>query len=385
MSEQKKFLDYEGIKHLWSKINMQDYPNNETLMAVINAIDETKADKNEIVDNIKQYFLVVETIQDGTNYLLDGITFDELYNKFQRGNVNMVCHVDGTDYIPLLSVTRSKIIFSGIYQTTSVSLDFDSQGVGTLTSTNVCTNNNLTSHTSDKDIHITVTEKEKWNSIEEKIPTTPEAIGADPEGAALESLIEAKAYTNTAIADLVNSAPETLDTLGELATAFQENADIVATLNAAVTNKAEKSDLENLSDLVDINATNIASLQNDLFNLIYPVGAVYLSATEVSPSVLFGGVWEQIKDTFLLSAGDTYTAGSTGGEATHTLNIEEMPSHVHDISSSLMWANQTGDVQGGTKTYYARSGAQTTQLTGGNQPHNNMPPYLTVYMWKRIA
>ena len=44
----KKFLDYEGVKHLWSKINMNDYPNNETLMDVIEAIDETKADKSEL-------------------------------------------------------------------------------------------------------------------------------------------------------------------------------------------------------------------------------------------------------------------------------------------------------------------------------------------------
>lgn len=51
MADQKKFLDYEGVKHLWSKINMQDYPNNETLMAVINAIDETKADKTDIVQS----------------------------------------------------------------------------------------------------------------------------------------------------------------------------------------------------------------------------------------------------------------------------------------------------------------------------------------------
>ena len=51
MAKEKKFLDYEGVKHLWSKINMQDYPNNETLMAVINAIDETKADKTDIVQS----------------------------------------------------------------------------------------------------------------------------------------------------------------------------------------------------------------------------------------------------------------------------------------------------------------------------------------------
>jgi hypothetical protein len=71
-------------------------------------------------------------------------------------------------------------------------------------------------------------------------------------------------YVDTAVAALVNSAPETLDTLGELATAFQENADMVATLDAAVTNKAEKSDLKDLADLVDTNTTTIESLQKQV-------------------------------------------------------------------------------------------------------------------------
>lgn len=48
-NEEKKFLDQEGVKYLWSKISMQDYPNNSTLAAVIEAIDETKADKDELV------------------------------------------------------------------------------------------------------------------------------------------------------------------------------------------------------------------------------------------------------------------------------------------------------------------------------------------------
>lgn len=51
MSDIKKYLDYEGVKYLWSKINMQDYPNNKTLINVINAIDETKADKSELVQS----------------------------------------------------------------------------------------------------------------------------------------------------------------------------------------------------------------------------------------------------------------------------------------------------------------------------------------------
>jgi hypothetical protein len=64
-------------------------------------------------------------------------------------------------------------------------------------------------------------------------------------------------------------------------------------------------------------------------NIIYPVGSIYMSVNNVSPETFMGGTWEQIKDTFLLSAGDTYTAGATGGEATHTLTVEEIPSHTH--------------------------------------------------------
>lgn len=44
-----KFLDEKGLQHLWSKISMEDYPNNETLIAVLNAIDQTKANKDEIL------------------------------------------------------------------------------------------------------------------------------------------------------------------------------------------------------------------------------------------------------------------------------------------------------------------------------------------------
>ena len=60
MSDVKKFLDYEGVQHLWSKINMNDYPNNETLMAVINAIDETKVDKAYVDEIFNLYLLNID-------------------------------------------------------------------------------------------------------------------------------------------------------------------------------------------------------------------------------------------------------------------------------------------------------------------------------------
>jgi hypothetical protein len=54
MAGYKKVLDQSGVQYLWSKISMEDYPNNETLIAVINAIDETKANKDEIPTKTSQ-------------------------------------------------------------------------------------------------------------------------------------------------------------------------------------------------------------------------------------------------------------------------------------------------------------------------------------------
>ena len=127
---------------------------------------------------------------------------------------------------------------------------------------------------------------------------------------------------------------------------------------------------------------------------IYPVGSIYISANSTSPANLFGGTWEQIKDRFLLAAGDVYTAGSTGGEAQHTLTVSEMPSHNHTMPLRCNWSNGSDGVkqqwaldmsfetEDGVGTWPCEGGSGAT---GSNMPHNNMPPYLTVYMWKRTA
>ena len=122
-------------------------------------------------------------------------------------------------------------------------------------------------------------------------------------------------------------------------------------------------------------------------DLIYPVGSIYMSVNDTNPSKLFGGTWEQIKDKFLLSCGDTYTNGSTGGEATHTLVGEEIPYHEHSVR--LTWANDTAYGQLFTESMSSHlvvdKEGETTGGYGGNAPHNNMPPYLAVYVWKRTA
>lgn len=130
---------------------------------------------------------------------------------------------------------------------------------------------------------------------------------------------------------------------------------------------------------------------------LYPVGAVYISANSTSPASLFGGTWEQLKDRFLLGAGDSYAAGGTGGEANHTLTVNEMPSHRHNHPNSahtFFWGQTNGDNYiNATITAEANSSRpgtvagtnNFTNYSGSGKPHNNMPPYLAVYMWKRVS
>lgn len=137
-------------------------------------------------------------------------------------------------------------------------------------------------------------------------------------------------------------------------------------------------------------------------DMIYPVGSIYISSSATSPEMLFGGTWEQLKDRFLLGAGDSYAAGGTGGEENVTLTVEQLPEHYHSNSNksttgtwhdadgktsrAKVQTNENGDVY--TLTKAEQNGwiwGYNTGNVGGNQPHNNMPPYLAVYMWQRTA
>ncbi len=105
-----------------------------------------------------------------------------------------------------------------------------------------------------------------------------------------------------------------------------------------------------------------------------------MSVNDTDPALLFGGTWERIEGLFLLGASEEYPAGTTGGEATHKLTIAEMPSHSHQVNAT------TNNAASGNQQYANISPQRgSTYSTGGNQPHNNMPPYLAVYIWKRVS
>lgn len=124
-----------------------------------------------------------------------------------------------------------------------------------------------------------------------------------------------------------------------------------------------------------------------ILSKVYPVGSIYMSVNSASPATLFGGTWERIKDQFLLAAGDKYAAGKTGGEATHTLTENEIPAHRHSIWFPNAGGEQSAAIgypeAGSKNTWYAE--ASKTAGAGGGAAHNNMPPYLTVCVWKRTA
>ena len=171
-------------------------------------------------------------------------------------------------------------------------------------------------------------------------------------------------------------------------------------------------------------ATKISTLIKEI---VYPVGSIYISVNDVNPSTLFGGTWVQLTDTFLYATSTTANNGTTAptgqGEATHTLTVDEMPSHTHIQDShthgmahthshdhvAVGYRNSRASSGSAITTIVGRDNANrsgtystdtdatassksttdgkvaTNQNTGGGQAHNNMPPYMRVFMWKRTG
>lgn len=149
----------------------------------------------------------------------------------------------------------------------------------------------------------------------------------------------------------------------------------------------------------------LSRVEESIFDRVYPVGSIYISTSSTNPRSYFGvGTWEEIQGKFLLGHSSSHPAGSTGGEASHVLSLNEMPVHNHrnrklpdgSETYSWGWGNQhRTDVYADTKVYAGtpsgnnpvtqQGSTHSTDNAGGGLPHNNMPPYLTVYIWKRIA
>lgn len=147
----------------------------------------------------------------------------------------------------------------------------------------------------------------------------------------------------------------------------------------------------------------------------YPIGAVYISTQPTDPASILGGRWKALNEgRVLIGANAAYPAGSKGGEASVVLSVDQMPSHSHRGSTSTSgqhlhniygtsnetdrWAyvpayidtehkllTTSGKSLGTTAYGGLHYHSLDVSETGGNKPHNNLPPYLSVYMWERIS
>ena len=174
----------------------------------------------------------------------------------------------------------------------------------------------------------------------------------------------------------------------------------------------EKIVIDNKNELdnkIENNKTSILNLtnkenSNNVFLKTYPVGSIYISTSSTNPSTIYGGTWERYgQGKTLVGLNESETEFSTvnkiGGEKTHTLTVNEMPSHNHDFRYSTDNAvtfynagvgkdgTYTGDNYLGFSNSVSLFASYVVVLsnTGSSQPHNNLQPYITVYMWKRVS
>ena len=148
----------------------------------------------------------------------------------------------------------------------------------------------------------------------------------------------------------------------------------------------------------------IAKIENDITNMwkkIYPVGSIFITVSTATPADWFGGTWERVgKGQYLLGVdpsdetGHWDAAEMTGGREDVTLGINEMPSHQHRLAGAegattmavMTNRTQANDVDqhgGGSWTYDQVS--MFTEWVGGGQPFSIMPPFFSVYIWKRTG
>lgn len=187
--------------------------------------------------------------------------------------------------------------------------------------------------------------------------------------------------------------------------------------NAALSNYYNKTEADDLLDTkANVSALNGYYTKEQIDTIFsyavnpYPVGSIYMSINSTDPSTLFGGTWTRLQDTFLLAAGTSYAAGSTGGEAEHLLTAAEAAqkavttsgmsaniTHTHTlrsfentVGSGTNYSRPAGWTSAAPSEGYQTSPANiehTHSIAGSNavNAHNNMPPYLAVYMWQRTA
>ena len=213
------------------------------------------------------------------------------------------------------------------------------------------------------------------------------------------------AYLSLPLPNAGNALAEDCPRLAEALTSLDDHAGTVDSQMADVQTKLLPLDAEAMYDILDAKAKTLESTESGELSVSvslvesmllerskreHPVGSYYTSDQDTDPSKIFGfGTWERVKGVVLLGADeDSYPAGSEGGEAEHTLTVEEMPPHTHGLMryTGTDDQNWSGHLENGLCANDSRNYlAANTNATGGGKPHNNMMPYHAAYCWRRTA
>jgi len=270
----------------------------------------------------------------------------------------------------------------GLIQTNATNIDNNAKAIET-NKTNISTNaNGIATNKTNISTNATNIATNKSGIATNKTNISTNASGIATNKTNISKNTTDIATNKTSISNIANNTTVIENSYGGFAAGNGAKATASLAVQLGYGTNASESTLQFLNYLLVDKMGRIP--KERVLDTVYPVGSIYLSATGTSPATLFGGSWTQLKDRFLLGAGDTYYAGNLGGEATHTLSISEMPAHTHDVKRQDKKSTSSGGAwylgNGGTGV----AGDYATSKGGGGA-HNNMPPYLVIYMWQRIG
>ena len=167
------------------------------------------------------------------------------------------------------------------------------------------------------------------------------------------------------------------------------NKSLIDSNTENLTNDLNKFKEEINKKIDEINEALKNQIKKEIFDMLYPIGTYYWSQKKIEPDVVFGGKWEIIQGKFLFAQDEKHLVDSSGGEEFHTLSIDEIPEHNHTLPKEVCAYKNIPDIQsqggGDSKKLYENDGnVANTNNIGGGQPHNNMPPYIAAFCWRRI-
>ena len=232
------------------------------------------------------------------------------------------------------------------------------------------------------------------DSLNSSNPTASDAVSeGDDHLRLIKSTVKA---TFPNISNAVTSTHTELNLLdGVTANTTELNYVDVATLGTAEASKAVTADAnKDITGIRNLTITGALSAGSGLVTMsdIYPVGSIYINAAvTTNPATLLGfGTWVAFGTGRMMvgyDASDTDfdALQETGGAKTHTLTTSELPSHTHNNPAGISPAPNANDldITGGNGATVASN--VVTDATGGGSAHNNMPPYIVAYMWRRTA